>query len=232
MHAVRARKSSPAVRSGCVGCRSGGAGHLPEEARPDEDPEIPTQHQELDHGHAHQAEPPAGVSRLQFAIRDGRVPAVHVHRQLVAPDERQRHGVHECNQQQFDHHRVAQPEGRVDGCVEQRKRVRAHEAVPGKRAHDRQQALVDQHLGRISRGTATSSRSWVSMSCRNGSATPAPQAWPSATDSINRGTHIRRTITTMRRRTRSSESPESRARRSKLIQRPTGHQGKIIQLVE
>ena len=81
----------------------------------------------------------------------------------------------------------------------------------------------------ISSGAAISRRRCVSMSCRNGNATPVPQAFPSAMDRIKqrhpgeqqKDDHDRR------RRTPSSASPGQPCAAQQAVQRSTGHQRKI-----
>ncbi len=115
------------------------ARHLPQEARPDEQPEIPAQEQELEQRQAHAAQPPTGQRRLQFPIRRHAVPGRHVERHLRPPDEPHPDDVDERDQQHLRRDRIAQAHRRGDGRVELRpRRVRdqaALQELPHHRAH-------------------------------------------------------------------------------------------------
>ena len=128
------------------------ARHLPEEACPDEEPEIPAQAQELKHGHADESRPPAGEPRVQLPIRCRGIPAVHVERHLIAPYERDAYRVHENDQQQLRHDRVAQPQGRSNGRVESRALCGGDEAVCHEALHDRGQLPVNPEFRQQQQG--------------------------------------------------------------------------------
>ncbi len=92
------------------------------------------------------------LDRVQLASRDRCVPAVHVERELVAPDQRHAHGVHEDDQQQFDHDGITQPQGGRNGGIELRTHFIADHAVIDELPHDRVQGPVRDDLRQDQQG--------------------------------------------------------------------------------
>ena len=113
---------------------------------------IPAQAQELKHGHADEPRPPAGEPRVQLPIRRSGIPAVHVERHLIAPYERDAYGVHEHDQQQLRHDRVAQPQSRSNGGVESRAHRGGDEAVCHEALHDRGHLPVNREFRQQQQG--------------------------------------------------------------------------------
>ena len=102
------------------------AGYLPEEARPDEQSKIPAQQQELEDRHTHVGEPHAGERELRTRGGRGRIPRRRVERDVLAPDDQDADAIDEGDQQHLGEHRIAQPEGRGDGCLKTRHGVRGN----------------------------------------------------------------------------------------------------------
>ena len=122
------------------------ARHLPEETRPDEQPEIPAQEQELEDRQAHAAQPPAGQRRLQFSTCARAMPAHHVEREMGAPDEADAHDIDERDHQHLRRDGIAQAHGRRDGRVELRSRRVRDQAARQELPHHGAHPLVDDQF--------------------------------------------------------------------------------------
>jgi hypothetical protein len=63
------------------------ARHLPQKPRPDHEPELPPQEQELEERQTHEPGPPTGQRPVHGPVRRHAVPARHVERRLRSPGE-------------------------------------------------------------------------------------------------------------------------------------------------
>ncbi len=118
---------------------------LPQEARPDEQPEVPANEQELENGQAHAAKPPAGQRRLESPARRHAVPAREVGL-CRPPDESDPDDVDERDQQNFRRDRVSQADRRSDGRIEPGPRCVRDQATLHELPHHQTHPLMDDQL--------------------------------------------------------------------------------------
>jgi hypothetical protein len=93
--------------------------HLPEEAYPHDEPEIPAKQEELEQREAHIGKPPPGRGE-PAAVAGPCIPGRHIQGGELGPDIEDAAEVHEGDEQQLRHHRAPQPHGRDQGDLEPR----------------------------------------------------------------------------------------------------------------
>ena len=128
------------------------ARHLPEKARPDEQPKIPAAQQELEDRQAHVAIPHPGERELRALGGRCRVPGGRVERHVVAPDDQDADPIDEGDQQHLGEHRVAQPECRRDGGLEPRHGALGNQIAFQELLHQGTHAPVHHELGNDQQG--------------------------------------------------------------------------------
>ena len=169
---------------------------------------------------------------VQLASRDRCVPAVHVERELVAPDQRHAHGVHEDDQQQFDHDGIAQPQRGGNGGIELRTRLVADQAVVDELPHDRQQAPVNDDLRQDQQGRGDQQaqvRLDVVQERQRHAVAPGVPFDHRQHQQRHPDQHDQREYPSLRQL--ESVSGQSRAP-PELVQRSAGHQREIAQLLQ
>jgi hypothetical protein len=120
--------------------------HLPQEAEPDQQPEIPAQENELEERNADERIPVAGQRQLQPAVLDCAVPRCGAQCNLAAPQP-QSHSEDQDQQPQLDRHRVAQLHRRVNGGDEPWHILADHDAAGEKRVRHRAYPRMHHHFG-------------------------------------------------------------------------------------
>ena len=122
------------------------ARHLPQEADPDGQPEVPAAQQELENRQADEPIPQPRERRLLAARRPGGVPGVRIERHVVAPHDQDADAVDESDDQQLGDNGVAQPDRRDDRGVEPRQRGVGNEMAVEEHLRDQAHAPVNHQL--------------------------------------------------------------------------------------
>jgi hypothetical protein len=121
-------------------------GDLPEQEKPDEEPEEPTKGHELEDGDADVGVPLPGEGQAAAGGVHDRVPGRGGEAQVLLP-EYPSEPEYSHGEDQLDGHRISEAYGPIDRGLEARQYLGTDDAGVDEAPHERPQAAMDHHLG-------------------------------------------------------------------------------------